>query len=366
MIIKRLAIGLLAVAAALAGAGTLATEEAGAQTIPTLSIYSGAATADGQPVPDGFLVTAKISDYVSQPVAVSNGRYTALNVSPPDDSYKDKTITFHLGSVQAEETEIWVGGSLTLKSDFDLTFPALPEPTPTPTPVVAQPAVYGGSLIIDGGSVPASATLVARVGQYQSNSAVIDGETYRSLVVNPIGLEATGQPVEFFLNGIKSETTDLFEPGSFKLDFSLVFVGLPTPTPTSTPVPPTATPTPVPPTTATPMPTPVPPTATPTLVPPTATPMPTPVPPTATPTPVPPTATATPTPVPPTPTTAPAVLTATAVAAAPSPTPTPSGGGCFSTFGQAPAMAGLGNVLLLLAPLGLIAGRKIRWRGRSG
>jgi hypothetical protein len=352
MIIKRLAIGLLAVAAALAGAGTLATEEAGAQTIPTLSIYSGAATADGQPVPDGFLVTAKISDYVSQPVAVSNGRYTALNVSPPDDSYKDKTITFHLGSVQAEETEIWVGGSLTLKSDFDLTFPALPEPTPTPTPVVAQPAVYGGSLIIDGGSVPASATLVARVGQYQSNSAVIDGETYRSLVVNPIGLEATGQPVEFFLNGIKSETTDLFEPGSFKLDFSLVFVGLPTPTPTRVPPTPTSTP--------------VPPTATPTPVPPTATPMPTPVPPTATPTPVPPTATATPTPVPPTPTTAPAVLTATAVAAAPSPTPTPSGGGCFSTFGQAPAMAGLGNVLLLLAPLGLIAGRKIRWRGRSG
>jgi hypothetical protein len=99
-------------------------------------------------------------------------------------------------------------------------------------------------------------------------------------------------------------------------------------------------------------------------VPPTATAIPTPVPPTATPTPVPPTAI--PTPVPPTPTTAPAVLTATAVAAAPSPTPTPSGGGCFSTFGQAPAMAGLGNVLLLLAPLGLIAGRKIRRSGRSG
>ncbi len=359
MKLKRLAVVLLAVAATLTGAGTLLPDDAGAQTLPMLPyIYSGAATADGQPVPDGFLITARISDYVSeQTVAVSNGRYTALNVAPPNESYEDMEITFHLDGVQAEETDIYkMVGSPIFKSNFDLTFPSLPVPTPTPTPVVAQPAVYGGSLIVASSSVPANATLVAKVGQYESHPAVIEGETYRSLVVDPIDIETAGQPIEFFLNGVKSGISDLFEPGSFKLDFALVFVGLPTPTPTPTRVPPTPTPTS----------TPVPPTATPTPVPPTATPMPTPVPPTATPTPVPPTATAIPTPVPPTPTTAPAVLTATAVAAAPSPTPTPSGGGCFSTFRQAPAMAGLGNVLLLLAPLGLIAGRKIRRSGRSG
>ena len=252
---------------------------------------------------------------------------------------------------------------------FKLTFPQLPVPTPTvtpipptvtPTPVVALPAVYSGTLVVAGGTVPVGAVLEARIGGYRSAPAVIEGEGYINLVVDPQDLGLAGGTIDFFLNGVKSSISHTYQSGSFTRGFDLVFTGLPTPTPT--PLPPT--PTPVPPT-ATPVPpTPVPPTATP--VPPT----PTPVPPTATPvaptsTPVPPTATSvppTPTLVPPTPTAAP-VVAAPATAAPPTPSPTtePTDGDCLAAS-NAPVAAGLANVLLLVAPLGIIAGYR---RSRS-
>ena len=60
-----------------------------------------------------------------------------------------------------------------------------------------------------------------------------------------------GHRVEFYLNALKSTTTDTFQSGSVKSDFLLVFVPAPTPTPTALP---TATPT----ATHTPEPTPIP------------------------------------------------------------------------------------------------------------
>jgi hypothetical protein len=197
--------------------------------------------------------------------------------------------------------------------------------------------VYSGKIIISGGTVPAEATLLARIGG-QEYSAFIDGESYRNLVVAPGDLSLVGQEIEFFLNGVASSATATYEGFSGGVELNLIFFSVPTPTPvppTVTPVPPTATP--VPPTA-----TPVPPTATP--VPPTETPAPpTPMPPTATP--VPPTATPVPTetPVPP--------------MATPEPTSirVPIGGGCLATI-DSPLAAGLGNLLLLVAPLGMIAG----------
>ena len=395
-----------------------------AQSPPPLPyIYSGTATAGGAPVPDGFTILARVGSYQSQPVEVKNGRYTALTVGTPNSSFSGETVTFHLDGVQAWATDIFLALALpTVKSNFDLIFPQLPEPTPTPTlpptstptitptPQVALPAVYNGDIFVTGAAVPEGATLVARIGHYESDPALIVGQSYRSLVVAPGDIALLGQTIEYFLNGVRSANTNTYRSGVFERDFPLVFLGLPTPTPTATRVPPTPTPTqtatptptqtptptptqtPVPPTqtpspTATPVPptatltptrtataTPVPPTPTatptetPTPVPPTATPTPTrtatatPVPPTRTaiptqtPTP-PPTPTATPTPVPPT-ATPPTVVKLLATA---TPTPAPQGGGCFSTFGRAPVASGLGNVLSLLAPLALIVGYR-RWR----
>ena len=356
------------------------TSEAQAQELPVLpSVYSGAATASGSAVPDGFTIVARIGDdYETQPVTTESGRYQFLVVGPPG-SLVGRTITFHLDGVRADQTDRFSpakrapdGGRLVL----NLTFPKLPDPTstpvptptetpiPSPTPQVARPAIYSGFIVVAGADVPAGARLVARIGSYESFPAAIDGEAYRNLVVDPDDFNLIGSTVEFFLNGIKSRTTDMYESAASRRDFDLVFVGIPTPTPThtATPVPPTAT-APPPPTA-----TPVPPTATPT---PSPTPTLTPVPPTATP--VPPTATPSPTAtsVPsPTPTSAPPPPEPTAVvepaAAQPSPTAEPEAdGGLCSSSGTLPLSAALANMLLLVAPIGMTVGMR-RFRRSKG
>ena len=350
----------LAVTAVVLGLIGPFADVANAQAPPPLpTVYSGTVTAAGAPVPDSVVdengaclelcITARIGgDYQSQPRPVKNGRYTALNVGPPDTSLTGETVTFHLNGVQAQETDTFIAAALpTIKFDFNLTFPNLPEPTPTPTPtvtptpVVAQPAVYSGVIAVIGGAVPEGAVLVARVGTYESSAAVIKNGAYSNLVLLPPDISFAGQAVEFFLNGVKSTTDDTYRSGSFTPNFILVFEDLPTPTPT-----PTATPTG----------TPVPPTATATATP-TATASATA---TASPT---STATPTATPVPPTRTAVVLVVTATPLPPTATTTPTPpSGGGCFAASGDAPLMAGLGNLLFLLGPLGLIAGLKRRRR----
>jgi hypothetical protein len=342
---------------------------------PAPTIYSGTATVDGSPVPGGLLIVARVGAYQSPPVVVKDGRYERVTVGPPDTTFNRMTVTFHLDGVQAGETDTFAAGGLPqVKNDFNLTFPRLPEPTPTPTPVptdtptptptpqVALPAFYSGAVVIAGGSMPADARLVARISDYESFPALIDGDDYRGLVVDPDDFGVIGQTIEFFLNGVKSRNTDIYRSGAAVRQFDLVFVGIPTPTPTptSTPVPPTATPTP----TSTP---------TPTLTPaPTATPSPTP---TASPTPIEtaaptrtPRPTRTPTAVPtssptPSPTAMPSVIPTAPPASSPRPTPVPAGGGCFAAL-DAPLSAGIANVLLLIAPAGMIAGYR-RMRGSA-
>jgi len=338
---------------------------------PAPTIYRGAVTVSGQPVPDGFPIVARVKDYQSQLVRVSNGRYSLLIVAPPDQSYVDKLLTFHMDDVQADQTDKYTPGKqgVTLGSPLvlDLTFAKIPDATPTPTPVptdtptmtptieLAFPMVYSGTVVVAGFAVPPGSQLVARIGGYESIPALLgENDTYRSLVVDPENIALAGETIEFFLNGVKSRTTDHYRNGSINKDFVLVFIGVPTATPTPTPtlLPPTSTPTPTP--TATPSPTPTP----------TATPMPTPTA-TATPTrtatpthtPIPrptrrPTATASPTPTetpPPTPT--------SVLATSPTATPVPVGGQCIAVAG-APLTAGLANLLFLFAPLGMIVGYK--------
>jgi len=323
------------------------------------------------------------------------------------------TITFHLNSDQALETATYIVTSQPqIKPNYNLTFPPPPTPTPTATPVptatplptatpiTAFPSVYSGIVIVAGGTTPEDAVLVARIGDYESVPALVQDGAYLNLVVAPDDISLIGEPIEFFLNGVKSRSIDTYESGKTQKDFDLVFVGFPTP------VPPTPTPTPTQTQTATPTPVPPTPTATPTQTP-TATPTRTPVPPTPTatptptPTPVPPTptptatATATPTPTPaPAPPTATPTATATATAAPtptatpepPSPTPVPptatprtrtleppagipqlpgavrkdvgGGGFCGSTFGNTTPLTGLGNLLALFGPMGLLVVRR--------
>ena len=353
-------LGVLAGVVAVASTQGLTMRAASAQPLLP-ALYSGSATVGGVSVPDGLVITARILDYVSEPVVVRDGRYDLLQVSPPDGAFTGETITFHLDGLQADQTDTFRTAKFSL--GFDLTFPRLPEPTPTPTvqptetpiptatPERAQPAVYSGSVVVAGGIVPEGAELVARVGSYESLPALILGQDYRNLVVDPNDISLVGQTVEFFLNGVKSGTTGIYQSGNFSFDFGLVFVGVPSPTATPTPVSvvrptPTSTSVPLSPTPILRHPTSLPPTPTATAVPTT----PTPVPPTSTPTAVAPTTTPTPDP-------------ALAFAAAePTSTPVPSAGFCGSTFGRTSASGGVGSLLALLAPLGLIVGYR-RWLG---
>ena len=307
--------------------------------------FSGSASLeDGSPVPDGYKVVAKVLDFQVYPSTVNNGKYWALTVGPSGDSYIGATINFYLcylgsdcteqGNILANESIPYsASAGLTVKNDFNLTFPSLPVPPPTPTPIVtvAQASTYSGFLIVADSVMPSGAQLIAKIGDYVSEPAIIAAPFYLDLIVDPKDLSFVGSTVEFYLNGFKARTTTTFISGEQK-SIDIIIVGYPQPTPT--PVPPT--PTPVPPTA-----TPVPPTATPVPPPPTPTPIPiskkistklseivptaTSVPPTATP--VPPTATPT----------------------------ESSGGGCFAAE-ETSFATGIVNMMFLLLPVGVLVG----------
>ena len=315
---------------------TAARDHASAQGLPPSSVtYSGTATAGGAPVPDGYVITARIGDYLSQPIEIRDGNYVGLQVAAPTTAHVGRDITFLIGDEPANEKDAYhPTGTPSFKS-LNLTFGRLPSVTPTPvatatptaeageTPVappspppgggVPNASTYSGRLSAAGAEIPEGMELVARIGSYASEPALIKGDSYSGLVVNPADATLVNGEIEFFLSGIRSATTATFRGGEFIENFTLVFFGFPTPTPAAPAATPTPTPTRVPPTPGPP--TPVPPTPVPpTPVPPTpvpATPVPpTPVPPTPVaatavpptaepPTPVPPTAEP-PTPVPPT------------------------------------------------------------------
>ena len=354
-------LGLTVGIVAVASTQGLSMREAGAQPLLP-SLYSGKVGIVGSsPILEGLLITARIEDYVSNPVVVQGGTYELLQVSPPDSGYSGRTVTFHLDGVQANETDTFRAAKIT--QNFDLTFPRVPVPTPTPTteptrtpivtatPETAQPSVYSGPIVIAGDSVPVDAELVARVGSYESLPALIQDQEYRNLVVDPKDITLVGQTVEFFLNGVKSGTTSEYRSGKFNRDFGLVFVGVPMPTTTPTPLRliPTAT-------FARPSPTPILQHPAPLLPTPTQTAVPT----TPTPTPQPATPTSTPASIPiVSPTPDPALAPPDAE---PTSTPVPSAGFCGSTFGRTPTSSGVSSLLALIAPLGMIVGYR-RWRG---
>ncbi len=352
-----------------------------AQGLPPGGItYYGDATVDGEPVPDGYTIVGRVGDYESKPVIVSEGKYAALSVAA-DASLAEQTITFFLGDIQANETDIYdprPGAIPFIETGFDLTFSALPTPTPeptavpadtpvsqpspqasptpqapppSPTPGAAEPMVFVSGLVFIRGTseAPTDSILVARIGDsYQSEpaAAIATDGTYGGLVVDPGDTSFEGSEIGFFLNGIPARTTAVYQSGKLERTFDILFTDYPTPLPTHTPIP---TNTPIPTPTNTPVPTP-----THTPAPPTSTPAPTQTPiPTSTP--IPPTSTPVPTPVP-APTQSEPTPTATA--------PAEESGGCFSAAQVSP-LTGAVNALLLIAPLGLIFGlRSARRRER--
>ena len=106
---------------------------------------------------------------------------------------------------------------------------------PPPTLEAAVPAIYSGHIVIAGvAKIPEGAVLTARVRDYESLPAVFAGERYQ-IVIEPESSSFNGQPIEFFLDGHRSVSQDVFKSGTYKTNFEIVFIGYPTPTPTGTP-----------------------------------------------------------------------------------------------------------------------------------
>ena len=369
--------------AALALAVAYLPGEAAAQDFPPGgTIYYGEVTAGGVPAPDGHTIVARIgADYESEPVVVSGGKYESLVVAAPQ-SLDGQTIIFLLDGVLGDQADFYqFSGFPVIKNNYHLTFSGLPTPTPpptavptntpvapptpvptsapvaTPTPETAAPMVFSSGFIILRGvaevDLPDGSTLVARVGNYESEPAALvssDG-AYAGLVLDPGDVRLIGEQIRFFLNGVSARTTSEFDSGGLERDFDIVFTDYPTPTPTSDTTPAAAADTPVPAASA-----------------PTPTPEPTPTPaPTSTPAPTPtpePTSTSVPTSTPvPTPTresqtaptaTEPPQATQTA---APSGNGDPRASGCGRAEEVSP-QTGAANALLLIAPLGLAVGMR--------
>lgn len=110
---------------------------------PLPHIFAGTATVNGMPVPDGFEIVARVLNYESLSVTVQGGKYSvnheALLVGPPDDTFRNQTITFHLGDVQADQTAVFMPARLQTK--FSLMFPSLP--------AIQEPELINNSLNLD-------------------------------------------------------------------------------------------------------------------------------------------------------------------------------------------------------------------------
>jgi hypothetical protein len=373
--------GMLIVTAVLAGLIVGIGGMANAQDLPKaqfLNLYGSITIEDGTD-PNGMLIVARIGDWESRPLVIGNptaGEYQSILIDAPDDLVGGD-ISFRIeNQIDANETtkflfipttidaegnvlNVYSNGKLVTKASWsypqqrkvDLTFASAPISTPTitpipasptSTPVVLRPTFYEGR-IRTGSVPPPDGTLIhAVIDDYVSQFAsVFDGEYF--LTVDPFFEAYLGRTVQFFIGDIKALQSIPFESGTHVENFILAFPPLPTPTPT-----PTLTPTLVP---------------TETPVPPTVTPTPTPTPePTRTPTPTPtptavPTSTPTPTPIADLTATVEAEETAEAIVAAAA-----DSGSCSAREG---GPAGLGNVALLLAPLALLAWRRLERKAGS-
>lgn len=269
-------VGMLIVTAVLAGLIAGLGDRANAQgEIPSISAITlhGTVMISGGISPTGKTLTAKIGDWVSNPVIVggpgtaSENSYAGLFIHAPDELVGQDVVFWLDDQVQADEktpyafidqfgNEIYDWGLPQLRVQ-NLRFPFAPvatatpttvPPSPTATPVVLAPTFYEGR--VRAGSIPpADGTLIhAVIDDYVTQFAsVFSGEYF--LTADPFFEIYEGRPIDFYIGETKALQSDVFESGIRKQNFLLVFPPLPTPTPepTETPTPtPTLTPTPTP------------------------------------------------------------------------------------------------------------------------
>ncbi len=94
-------------------------------------VFAGNATVDGDPIPAGIPVFARLGSARSQVAETLEGRYMNIIVGPSVLKDLEHEITFHLGDpdgpdVQAKETYEFESLAEIARFELDLSFPRLP------------------------------------------------------------------------------------------------------------------------------------------------------------------------------------------------------------------------------------------------
>ena len=71
-------------------------------------LYGGRALVDGEPLPEGTRLTARVDDYEAETVVEEDGHYRNLLLAPPGREYYAQPVTFHALNMTAAETDIFV------------------------------------------------------------------------------------------------------------------------------------------------------------------------------------------------------------------------------------------------------------------
>ncbi|MBI4200549.1 MAG: hypothetical protein HY535_08785 [Chloroflexi bacterium] len=71
-------------------------------------LYAGWAHVDGEPLPEGSRLVARVKDYEIWTTVEKDGFYRNLVVGPPSKEYYGQTITFHALGLAAQEQDVFL------------------------------------------------------------------------------------------------------------------------------------------------------------------------------------------------------------------------------------------------------------------
>ena len=176
-------------------------------------IIQGNAMIDGEPAPDGTLVTAMIDGEEVGSAAVSNGRYSMIIDQGETGNYSGKTVTFQVGDYAVEATLIWKAGAG--DPSFDLN--GMTEG------VAARvlPHVLQGDATIDGEPAPDGTMVTAMIDGEEVESDDVSNGRYSMLIDQGATGSFAGKTVTFQVGGYETGVTLMWTAGAGDPAFDL-------------------------------------------------------------------------------------------------------------------------------------------------
>ena len=191
-----------------------------AQSPPRPVVFAGKATIDGSPVFSGTFVSAWIyGSRVASTSVTSSGGYALRIPQLPGQNFTGREITFMIGSLTANSKAVWQpggGGELNLIA----TTPGAAQP--------ARPAVFGGTITIDGRPPADGMKVSAMIGGVVAGSGSVAGGRYGVTISQPRHQSYSGMTITFMAGDRVMTETAIWEAGGgIELDLTAVSVQMP-------------------------------------------------------------------------------------------------------------------------------------------